>query len=79
MEDLGLEVFHEFIQWMDHRIARLLCQMRVDLSCPRAAVPEALLNDAEVHAHFQQMRGVRVPERMNMSAFWRCRRARGGA
>src|SRR5207245_5312312 len=43
--------------------------MRVDLSCTGAAVPETLLNDAEVHAHFQQMRGVRVPERMNMSAF----------
>src|SRR6266704_6868703 len=43
--------------------------MRVDLSCAGAAVPETLLNDAEVHAHFQQMRGVRVPERMNMSAF----------
>ena len=55
-----LEVFHEFIQRMDHRIARFLCQVGVDLSRARAAVPEVLLNDAEVHAHFQQMCGVRV-------------------
>ena len=46
---------------MDDRIARFLRQVGVDLSRTRAAVPETLLNDAEVHAHFQQMRCVRVP------------------
>ena len=51
-EDPALEVFHEFIQRMHHRIARFLGEMGVDLSGACAAVSEVLLNDAEIHAHF---------------------------
>jgi hypothetical protein len=55
MKDLPLEVFHEFIERVDYRIAGFLCQVGVDLSSPRAVVSEILLNDAEVDAHLQQM------------------------
>jgi hypothetical protein len=65
----ALEVFHEFIERVDYRIAGLLCQVGVDLSSPRAVVSEILLNDAEVDAHLQQVCRVRMPQRMNMGTF----------
>ena len=41
------------INKLDRVTAHNRCLRIIDLSRARAAVPEVLLNDAEVHAHFQ--------------------------
>ena len=63
------EVLHQLIERVHHGRSRFGGQVRVDLSCPRTAMPEVFLNDAQVHAHFQQMRRVRMSKTVNMGAF----------
>ena len=53
MKTLGSEVLHEFIERIGQRVANFSRQMGVDLRCPRAAVTQILLNDAEVDSGFQ--------------------------
>src|SRR2546426_2154309 len=69
------EVLHQLIERVHHGCSRFGGQVRVDLSCPRTAMPEVFLNDAQVHAHFQQMRRVRMAKTVNMGA---CGDACGG-
>src|SRR6059036_190852 len=71
------EVLHEFVQRIHHVCARFGSQMRVDLSCPRAAMPKVFLDDAQIHSGFQQMRRVRMSKRMNVGAFGDARSAKG--
>src|SRR5438874_5978455 len=63
------EVLHQLIERVHHGCSRFGGQVRVDLSSPRTAMPEVFLNDAQVHAHFQQMRRVRMSQTVNMGAF----------
>jgi hypothetical protein len=63
------EVLHQLIERVHHGRPRFGGQVRVDLSCSRTAMPEVFLNDAQVHAHFQQMRCVRMSKTVNVSTF----------
>src|SRR3989449_9155407 len=63
------EVLHQLIERVHHGRSCFGGQVRVDLSCPRTAMPEVFLNDAEVHAYFQQMCCVRMSKTVNMGAF----------
>src|SRR5437667_5321281 len=63
------EVLHQLIERVHHGGSRFSGQVRVDLSCPRTAMPKVFLNDAQVHAHFQQMRRVRMAKTVDMGAF----------
>src|SRR5437899_4342599 len=63
------EVLHQLIERVHHGCSRFGGQVRVDLSCPRTAMPEVFLNDAQVDAHFQQMGCVRMSKTVNMGAF----------
>src|SRR5438552_14296673 len=67
------EVLHQLIERVHHGCSRFGGQVRVDLSCPRTAMPEVFLDDAQVHAHFQQMRRVRMSKTVNVSAFGNAR------
>src|SRR5439155_26838556 len=69
------EVLHELIERIHHGCPRFSRQMGVDLSRSRTAMPEVLVDDAEIHPRFQQMRRIRIAKRMNVGA-WRYLRRR---
>ena len=53
-----------------HRFQPLLIDMGVDLSRRNVGVPEHLLNDAQIGAVAQQMRGKTVSEQMRINVLF---------
>jgi hypothetical protein len=62
-----LQVLHQLVQWVQQGVANLPRQMRVQLCTASTAMAEILLNDPEVHASFQQVCGIGVPQCVNVS------------
>jgi len=55
------EALHQTVDRIDGGLPDLLREMGVDLGGPGAAVPESLLDQAEVDAVFEEVGGVGVP------------------
>jgi hypothetical protein len=68
-DDLGpeSEVLHELVERIGQRGLHLAGQVGVDLGGAGAPVAQVFLNDPEVDPRFQQMRGVGVAQRANVS------------
>src|SRR5438132_9094091 len=60
----GLESVHQLIDRRLDRLAHLLGQMRIDGGGGRGGMTENALDDAQVDARFQQVRGKGVTQRM---------------
>lgn len=69
MRASGSEVLHELIERIRQSGPNLRGQMRVNLRAARTAVSEILLNDPQIDACLQQMSGIGMPQRMNVSIF----------
>lgn len=68
-ETSGSEVLHELIERIGQSRPNLRGQMRIDLRGARAAVSEILLNDPQIDSCLQQMGGIGMPQRMDVSIF----------
>ena len=65
-EDPVLEVFHELIERGGYGVPDRLRQVRVDRRSSGVAMTQRLLNQAQMDATLHQVRGVGVPEGMNV-------------
>jgi hypothetical protein len=77
MKASASEVLHQRVQRIHDGRTRFGSQVRVDWSCPGAAMSEILLNDAEVHSGFQSMSRIRMSKTVNVGRFGDARRIEG--
>ena len=63
------EVLHQCVQRVHDGRTHFGSQVRIDLSGPRAAMPEILLDVAEIHSGFQQMCRIGMSKTVNVSPF----------
>ena len=69
MRASGSEALHELVERIGQSRSNLRSEMGVDLRAAGTAMSEILLNDAQIDACFQQMSGVRMPQRVYVRIF----------
>ena len=62
------ETFGRFVQQPPQALAQRFAEMGVDLGGADTCVSQQHLDDADVHALFQQVRGEAMPQRMRPEA-----------
>ena len=69
MRASGSEAVHQLVERIGQSGSNLRSEMGIDLSAPRTAMAEILLNDAQIDSGAQQMRRVGVAQRVDVRLF----------